>query len=161
MRLGEITGCRWEDVDRSARVIHVPMDAKTGTRSIPINQTTQAVLEGQVRHLRSPYVFVTGEGQDYHDREIRNRISKRTKAVMEAAGIPDATFHTTRHTAASWMVQAGRPLAEVRAILGHATMQTTLRYAHLQPRHLRDSMAALDVALSDGHSEDTGTPASA
>ncbi len=46
------------------------------------------------------------------------------------------------------MVQAGRPLAEVKDILGHATMQTTLRYAHLQPEHLRASIAALDDALS-------------
>ena len=45
------------------------------------------------------------------------------------------------------MVQAGRPLAEVKDILGHTTMQTTLRYAHLQPEHLRDSIAALDKAL--------------
>ena len=118
------------------------------------------MLDEQVRHVRSPYVFVANtEGQGYHDREGRNRISKRTKAAMRAAGIADATFHTTRHTAASWMVQAGRPLAEVREILGHAAMQTTLRYAHLQPRHLRDSMTALDDALSgaDGHAEDTAT----
>ncbi|MCP3982505.1 MAG: hypothetical protein GY716_24660 [bacterium] len=48
------------------------------------------------------------------------------------------------------MVQQGRPLAEVRVILDHATIQTTLRYAHLLPEHLRDSMAALDaVMLSD------------
>ena len=144
-------------MDRSANLIHVPTDSKTGTRAIPLNRTAQVVLEGQVRHLRSPYVFVSREGHDYHDRESRNRISKRSKVAFEAASISDATFHTLRHTAASWMVQAECPLAEVREILGHATMQTTLRYAHLQPQHLRASMAALDVALSVGHSEDTGT----
>ena len=84
---------------------------------------------------------------------------------MRGAGIEDGTFHTLRHTAASWMVQAGRPLAVVKGILGYATMQATLRYAHLQPEHLRDSMSALDDVLGvaegrlqgvqDGHILDT------
>ena len=60
-----------------------------------------------------------------------------------------------RHTAASWMVQRGRPLAEVREILGHAAIQTTLRYAHLMPEHLRDSMAALDSAVLGDTEVDT------
>ena len=147
MRLGEITGLRWEDVDGKAKLIHVPTDSKTGTRAIPINETAAEVLDSQVRHVRSPYVFVDSTGQHYHDRETRNTVSKRTKAAMKRAGLTDCTFHVLRHTAASWMVQAGRPLAEVKDILGHATMQTTLRYAHLQPEHLRDSMTALDNVL--------------
>jgi site-specific recombinase XerD len=59
------------------------------------------------------------------------------------------------------MAQAGRPLAEVKDILGHATMQTTLRYAHLQPEHLRDSMAALDAVLDLDTQVDTQIAASA
>ena len=112
-----------------------------------LNETAAAVLDGQVRHVRRPHVFVDKTGQSYHGRDNRNCITKRTKDTMRAAGIQDATFHTLRHTAASWMVQAGRPLAEIRAILGHATMQTTLRYAHLQPQHLRASMATLDATM--------------
>jgi site-specific recombinase XerD len=46
-----------------------------------------------------------------------------------------------RHTAASWLVQEGVPLYEVQQFLGHEDMQTTQRYAHLQPdRH--DSVEA-------------------
>ena len=45
------------------------------------------------------------------------------------------------------MVQAARPLAAIKDVLVHSTMQTTLRYAHLQPEHLRDSMAAIDAVL--------------
>jgi integrase len=123
------------------------MDTKSGTRAIPMSEAARAVLDSQVRHVRSPYVFVDSTGEPYHTRERRNTISKSTKQTMRAAGIQGATFHSLRHTAASWMVQAGRPLAEVKVILGHATMQTTLRCAHLQPEHLRASIATLDKAL--------------
>jgi hypothetical protein len=64
-----------------------------------------------------------------------------------AAGVQDASFHTLRHTAGAWMVQAGVPLYEVHRILGHFTPAMTQRYAHLEPKHLRDAVSALDGAI--------------
>ena len=43
----------------------------------------------------------------------------------------------------------------------HKSVQTTLRYAHLAPEHMDDALAALDSALSDCHSCDTSSAASA
>jgi integrase len=57
--------------------------------------------------------------------------------------------------AASWMVRVGVPLAKIQAILGHAGIQTTLKYAHLMPEHLSDSMAALDAAVGTVDDLDT------
>jgi len=45
------------------------------------------------------------------------------------------------------MVQAGRSLYEVQRILGHSTPVMTQRYAHLEPKHLRDAIDALDAAM--------------
>jgi site-specific recombinase XerD len=42
------------------------------------------------------------------------------------------------------MVQAGIPLYEVQHVLGHKDISTTMRYAHLQPEHLRNAVAVLD-----------------
>ena len=94
-------------------------------------------------------------GTPYTSRKAKNLISKLTTGAMRRAGILEASFHTLRHTAASWMVQAGRPLAEVKEILGHKNINTTLRYAHLAPEHLRDSMAALDAAIGMDTQADT------
>lgn len=54
-------------------------------------------------------------------------------ANEEGAGVPRLDVHDCRHTAASWLVQQGVPLYDVKALLGHSSIQTTQRYAHLAP----------------------------
>jgi site-specific recombinase XerD len=44
-----------------------------------------------------------------------------------------AVFHTLRHTFASWLVQSGFPIALVSQMLGHSSINVTMRYAHLAP----------------------------
>jgi integrase len=153
MRLGEVALLRWGDVDLRGRLLHVPQDTKTGTRPVPLNATAKTTLEDLDRLRREvakrknqlpEYVFVREDGSDYTSPADRNRLSRAAVNAMRGAGIPGATFHTLRHTAASWMVAAGVPLYEVGKILGHSTPLMTQRYAHLTPDHLRNAVAALD-----------------
>lgn len=156
MRLKELTGLRWEDVNLPERLLHVAEDTKTGTRTLPVGDEAKAVLDeqkqrrtvvGREQGKLTPYVFVDSEGEHFHTRERRNKLTKFTGADMRAAGIADASFHTLRHTAAAWMIQACRSLYEVQRVLGHSTPAMTQRYAHLEPKHLRDAVGALDAAI--------------
>lgn len=58
------------------------------------------------------------------------------EAARKAAGLPDVRFHDLRHTYASWLAQDGASMAMIRDLLGHASVQTTSRYAHLGRRDL-------------------------
>lgn len=76
--------------------------------------------------------------------------------VAERQGlVPRHDPHDCRHTAASWLVQRGVPLYDVQALLGHASYQTTQRYAHLAP----DAHSAVEDAWSKimTHERRTGT----
>lgn len=60
------------------------------------------------------------------------------------AGIAPCTIHDLRHTFASWFLEDGGDIYELRRILGHASVTTTERYSHLSPdrwRRTRDRMA--------------------
>ena len=71
-----------------------------------------------------------------------------TKRVFKRLGILDASFHTLRHTAASWLVQQGVDLYAVGQILGHKTPRMTQRYAHLSPDYMAGAVGKLDGIMS-------------
>jgi integrase len=147
-RLKELAGVRWDDVDREAGILHVSEDNKTGRpRAVPIGETAGQVLAGQVRHVKSAYVFLDSTGQPYAEKRQRNRISQTTRALMKDQGIEGASFHTLRHTAGSWAAQAGESGVTIARFLGHAAASAmTDRYMHLQPHHFAGVVAALDRA---------------
>lgn len=62
-------------------------------------------------------------------------VSTHATLALKACGIHNATFHTTRHSAASEMINAGVDLYTVGAVLNHKSATSTKRYAHLPPRN--------------------------
>lgn len=149
MRLKEILGLRWEDVDRKAGLFYLSEDNKTGNpRVIPIGKTVKTALDGQVRHLKTPWIFTDPAGHPYTGSKSRNYVSNATIAAMRRAGIKGASFHTLRHTVGSWLAQSGESEVIIAKLLGHASTKTTERYMHLQPKHLKGAVRTLDAALA-------------
>lgn len=55
--------------------------------------------------------------------------------AVKAAGLNAFTWHCLRHNFASRLVMAGVDLRTVQELMGHKTIQMTVRYAHLAPKH--------------------------
>lgn len=144
-RRGELLALEWSWVDERASMINLPGHAcksKRG-RHVPINPTMALVLKRARTRRDGALVFQVGG-----HRLGRATVGNRFIRAVEAAGLGKpkgdpqrVTFHTLRHTAASWMVQAGVDLHAVATILGHASLEVTKRYAHLAPAHLQNAMA--------------------
>ncbi|NLA69323.1 MAG: site-specific integrase [Gammaproteobacteria bacterium] len=62
-----------------------------------------------------------------------------TEARVEA-GLPDVRWHDLRHTYASWRAQSGATLQVIKELMGHATIVTTMRYAHLIHDNLKSAV---------------------
>jgi integrase len=137
----------WDRMDWSQRLIHLQgAGTKSGKRrSIPLNATARAALVSRAafRAAQCPasrWVFCHEQGRRLQD--VKNSFN----TACRRAGIVDFHFHDLRHTCAAWMIQAGVPLAEIRDLLGHASIEMTERYAHLAPENIRAAVAVLEKA---------------
>ncbi|WEK48187.1 MAG: tyrosine-type recombinase/integrase [Candidatus Andeanibacterium colombiense] len=64
------------------------------------------------------------------------------ETARDAAGLPGLRLHDLRHSAASFMINAGIDLFAVGRILGHADHQSTMRYSHLANDTLMQAVEA-------------------
>lgn len=71
-------------------------------------------------------------------------VQRSFKRAALQCGWKDVTFHTLRHTTASRLVQKGASLMQVKELLGHNSITTTQRYAHLAPDYGEALLKLLD-----------------
>jgi integrase len=162
MRAGELAGLRWDDVDFSRRLITVQRSysgpTKAGdVRYVPILDALLANLRDW--RLRCPGQIVfpseTGTMQAPSGRIFQEVFHR----VLDAAGFPKAerrgklrryiVFHDLRHSFASHWVMNGGDIFKLQKILGHKSVQMTMRYAHLAPNAFAADYGRLDpVAIS-------------
>lgn len=141
MRRGEILGLEWSEVDLKKRNVTVKGEgAKSGsTRHIPLNDEGFSVLDAWKKQTSGKGIVfpspVTGERM--------GNIKKSWGSVIKKAGVKGFRFHDLRHTFASKLVMATVDLNTVRELLGHASIDMTLRYAHLAPEHKAAAVALL------------------
>ena len=110
-------------------------------REVPMNEAVKAELFKVRRNPKSPYIFCYKNGERIKD------IRKSFWTALKKSGIKDFRFHDLRHSAASHLVMAGIDLNTVREILGHKTIEMTLRYAHLSPNHKKRAVDVLGESI--------------
>jgi integrase len=137
MRLGEILGLRWGDLDVRHRLISITGIKNNERKTIPINEILYEELATLPRHVTSPYLFCHPDGAPIL------RIDRSFHSVLTRAGIEGFRFHDLRHTFASHLVMRGVPLETIGALLGHKDPKMTKRYAHLSPTTLKDAVTTL------------------
>ncbi len=137
MRKGEILNLKWHDVDFERGIIHLYLTKNGEKREVPMNERVRQALIAVRKHPDSPYIFCGRDGRPYAD------IRKSFFTACDNSGIIDFRFHDLRHTFASQLVMAGIDLNTVRELLGHKSLEMTLRYAHLSPDYKKRAVDVL------------------
>lgn len=148
LRLGELLALRWIDVDLDAGRIIVRRAVARGivgtpkngrSREVPLSDEAAAALREHPR--RGELVFCSPDGSMLS----RGATKWPLRRALKRAGLRSIGWHRMRHTFASHLVMRGAPLKSVQELLGHSTIEMTMRYSHLSPDARRDAVRLLDL----------------
>ncbi len=133
----------WDRVDFDRGLVflgprHILRPQK-GRATVPMTSALRAALSNAHAYRRTDRVI---EWAGEPVRSVRTALAGATRR----ADLSKVTPHMIRHSAAVWMAEAGRPMGEVAAFLGHSDDIITQRvYARFSPSYLRGSAQALEV----------------
>jgi len=156
LRIGEICGLRWDDIDFESGMLHVQRTVQriknpdyTGdnlsntpktittclspksdasVRSIPIPEFLQAILIKHRNRSNDTNGYVISMGGSFVEPRC---IQYRFRKLLKSANIKNVNFHITRHTFATRALEFGFDIKTLSEILGHSSATVTLKtYAH-------------------------------
>jgi integrase len=148
MRKGELFGLRWTDVQLDAGRIDVNRSYRTlpksgKVRHLPINAELAPIL----RMWRNSCFRKSAENLVF---PVNGRMGNEwdmlaLAELLEAADchVPAMPWHSMRHTFASHFIMAGGNILTLQKLLGHSTVQMTMRYAHLAPDFMATEVARM------------------
>ncbi|HWY45333.1 MAG TPA: site-specific integrase [Candidatus Sulfotelmatobacter sp.] len=152
MRLGEMYSLTWDNVNTSRRVLTIPRSKNGEIRHVPLNRAALSALA--LLRKRS-----SGTGPVVTDLKGRPLVGPRFwfEPAIPKAKIRNFTWHCLRHTFASRLVMVGVDLRTVQELMGHKSIQMTVRYSHLAPKH---TLAAVELLGASSSVSSTGTTTS-
>lgn len=149
MRIGEICGLQWGDIDLDTNCISVQRTVEriyimegdkkftklvintpktqNSCRQIPMSKDLLALVKPLMKVVNKSYYVLSNSDKPIEPRTYRNYY----KDLLAQLGIPDLKFHGLRHSFATKCIEAGCDYKTVSVLLGHANISTTLNlYVH-------------------------------
>ena len=147
-RYSEIANIAWRDIDLATGEIKLWRSKVQNESVIYMTDRVETILRRRRGETNGETVFANKAG------ERRGYSAIAIRKAFRRAGLYDCTIHTLRHTHATRLVQNGLTIQEVKAVLGHTDIRTTMRYVHLEQavvtRKARDIVNALNAVNFTG-----------
>lgn len=131
MRQGELLKLRTQDIDLGTGQFYIGgrdgFETKSKNfRAIPIHERIKPIITTRVEYARMDALIFGDDWSGGKDQLIRQFKKVRNYSVKKD---DKWTFHSLRHTFATWCAEAGVPIRTLMGLMGHSNVETTLRYA--------------------------------
>ena len=139
LRRSELASIKVEDIDLEGKTIRIRVGKRRGTSFIVKDlYTDSSLLPNQVELLKS-YIEEKGLGPNDSLLGITpERISQIVRRLVKISGIRPANVHMLRHARLAHLRESGVPLDVLSRFVGHRSLMTTMKYAHISPKALRE-----------------------
>jgi integrase len=170
LRPGEVRGLRWSDIDLKAGTLTVAQQmqrrtgrglvaetpkSKSGNRIIPLPKTLLAAMKVH-RKDQAALRLTAGDQWVDHDlvfclddgRPLDSKVDhRRWYALLEKAEVGRWRLYDARHSAATMLLLQGVPIRVVMEILGHSSIQVTMKYQHAVEEAMKDAAAKMETGI--------------
>jgi integrase len=177
LRMGEVLGLRWEDIDWKKKRIHIrrqldrrgpppvfaDVKTKKSRRTLPLILDLETVLrQHRTRQLEERLtagrplpeyglIFTRPDGEAYAEKAILDAF----RGILQAAGLPSMRFHDLRHSCATLLASAGVSQRLSMAILGHASLKVNQEvYTHVIEDDVAEAVESLAQSITRSETGD-------
>ena len=162
LRVSEYTGLRADAVVHigAGPWLHVPVGKLRDDRYLPLHPQLVTLIDGyRARHVPDDHpLLLPRENGRALDRHTVTRFINKAGA---AAGLPHIHPHQLRHTLATQAINRGMSLEAIAALLGHRSLDMTLRYAKIASRTVADRYFAVTERVEALYGQPAQLPADA
>ena len=161
MRISEVIGLQWGDIDFQGRFIIIQRGLSRGKISTPKNGKSRRVdmslqLTETLWRLKRDrerewgtdipeWVFINGIGNPIQEQRWRSDLFNK---ALNKAELRHIGYHVLRHTYASLLIQDGVSLVYIKEQLGHSSIKITVDiYGHLVPGGNKEAVDRLDDSI--------------
>lgn len=146
MRKGELVALNLDSWDVKEKAIRIYSSKTDSERVIPVQDVTAKLLEAYlakrtqiiIKHeiQNQKALFLTSAGQRINGTNLHSKFKK----IADKAQIPYFSLHMLRHSCATDLIEAGVGIPQVQRVLGHACLQTTMRYTHVSDPQRKEAI---------------------
>jgi integrase len=135
VRKSELLHLTWDRVDFAQGTITITKRKNREPLVQPLFGDAARILASLPGRSAGGFVFPGKR----NGRPLKNADSAWQR-IRARAGIPEMRIHSLRHSFASFLINAGVPLFTVGRALGHKSLVSTQRYAHIEQQTVRAAM---------------------
>jgi len=155
-RKREVLEIKWGDINFDQSSWKISKNKSNKVRHVPLSEGALEILSAIREKSTGTHCGVSIEQNDFifanpSTGKPYSSFFYSWNTARAKAGMPELRVHDLRHSFASFLVNAGRSIYEVKELLGHADIKTTSRYAHLSQESLKAAVSAVPkFSINDG-----------
>lgn len=156
LRMEEVVALTRDSFNFSQKHVHIrqsfckaskqflPLTKSGHERILGLNPGLIQTISEYLKTHDNKFVFVNHR----HQRVTHDSLRHHFRRDQEKAGMRPIRFHDLRHSFASHFMMNNGNIYDLKSLLGHSDISTTMRYAHLSPEHLKKqaSLVSFDLA---------------
>jgi integrase len=151
MRMGEIFDLVWGDISVENGLINIRKPKNAESRTAYMTPQLKEMFGGLDKKSSSKGDLLFKDTKGKRISQLSDTFNRAVDKLKLNEGVKDRQNkivpHSLRHTFASWLAQQGETLLHIKELMGHKSIETTMRYAHLIPDQKHEAVLKLAKSL--------------